>query len=88
MGTVEFHKSPLVQHGHFIEISDRVQLMRYGDDRVARAFLPDDALDQFVGDVIETLRIFVRQYVFSKEAETVQPDGNVCAGREGVHTCL
>ena len=37
--------------------------MRHGDDGLAGEFLPDDALDQCVGDVVETMWVMVRQYV-------------------------
>ena len=56
MRTVEFEQSALIQDGHFVEIGDGVQFVRYGDDGVAGEFLTDDALDQGVRYVVETIR--------------------------------
>ena len=43
--------------------------MRYGDDGVAGEFLPDDALDQCVGYVVETIQVITDQYIYFRDAE-------------------
>ena len=43
--------------------------MRYGDDGVAGELLPDDALNQCVGYVVETIQVIADQYVYIKNAE-------------------
>ena len=89
MWTVDFHKSPLVQYSHFIEIGDGVQLMRYGDDSVTGEFLPDDALDQRIGYVVQTI-IILGQYLYTKDLGRRRSHslGVLCAGGDRRGTYL
>ena len=55
MRAVEFHQDSLVEDGHLVEIGNGVEFVGDGDDGVAGEFLPDDALDEGVGYVVETV---------------------------------
>lgn len=53
VGTVEFDEHAFVQDGDFVEVEDRVELVRHGDDGVVGELFADDALHQGVGFAVD-----------------------------------
>lgn len=53
---VELFQHAIVQHRNLVEVDDRLELMGYGNDGMLGELLPDDALDEGVGCVVDAVR--------------------------------